>query len=49
MRTCAPKDCDAAPHLEYTNDDATIELADAGLLQRIAKKLDEIPKEKPKL
>lgn len=45
----APKDCDGAPHVKYTNDDATIELADPGLQQRIAKKLDEIPKEKPKL
>jgi hypothetical protein len=45
----APKDCDAVPHLKYTNDDATIELADPGLQQRIAKKLDEMPKEKPKL
>jgi hypothetical protein len=45
----APKDCDAAPHVKYTNDDATIELFDPGLQQRIAKKLDEIPKEKPKL
>ena len=44
----APKDCDAAPHVKYTNDDATIELADPGLQQRIAKKLDEVPKEKPK-
>ena len=45
----APKDCDAAPHAKYTNDDATIELADPGLQQRIAKQLDEMPKEKPKL
>ena len=45
----APKDCDAVPHLKYTNDDATIELADPGLQQRIGKKLDEVPKEKPKL
>ena len=45
----APKDCDEAPHVKYTNDDATIELADPGLQQRIAKKLDETPKEKPKL
>jgi hypothetical protein len=45
----APKDCDAAPHVKYTNDDATIELADPGLQQRITKKLDEAPKEKPKL
>ena len=44
-----PKDCDAAPHVKYTNDDATIELMDAGLQQRIAKKLDEAPKEKPKI
>jgi hypothetical protein len=45
----APKDCDDVPHVKYTNDDATIELADPGLQQRITKKLDEIPKEKPKL
>jgi hypothetical protein len=45
----APKDCDAVPHVKYTNDDATIELADPGMQQRIAKKLDEIPKEKPKI
>ena len=45
----APRDCDAAPHVKYTNDDVTIELADPGLQQRIAKKLDELPKEKPKL
>jgi hypothetical protein len=44
-----PKDCDAVPHLKYTNDDATIELADPGMQQRITKKLDELPKEKPKL
>ena len=44
-----PGDCDAAPHAKYTNDDATIELADPGLQQRIAKKLEEIPKEKPKI
>ena len=54
MVACAPasgppKDCDAVPHVKYTNDDATIELADPGLQQRIAKKLDEMPKEKPKL
>jgi hypothetical protein len=45
----APRDCDAVPHAKYTNDDATLELADPGLQQRIAKKLDEIPKAKPKL
>ena len=45
----APRDCDAAPHVKYTNDDATIELADPGLQQRIGKQLDEIPKEKPKI
>ena len=44
-----PGDCDAAPHAKYTNDDATIELADPGLQQRIGKKLDEVPKEKPKI
>jgi len=45
----APKDCDDVPHVNYTNSDATIELADPGLQKRIAKKLDEAPKEKPKL
>jgi len=39
---------DAPPHVKYTNDDATIELPDPGLQQRIAKNLVEIPKEKPK-
>jgi hypothetical protein len=34
---------DAAPHVKYTNDGATIELPDPGLQQRIAKNLDEKP------
>jgi hypothetical protein len=45
----APRDCDDAPHVNYTNGDATIELADPGLQKRIAKKLEDMPKEKPKL
>jgi hypothetical protein len=33
----SPPRMDAAPHVKYTNDDATIELPDPGLQQRIAK------------
>ena len=45
----APKDCDDVPHVQYTNDDGMIELADPGLQKRIGKQLDEMPKEKVKL